>query len=94
VKFMFRGEELHVVVRPYANGGDRIDVEDAAGFPYCTLSVWLPTPPPLGRFWLKDWSENQAIVMGLINDGLLKIDGTVPPQRSGFVVINAAWLTA
>jgi hypothetical protein len=40
--------------------------------PHCRLSVELDEQAPHGWFWLKDWTENEAFVGFLIEQGALE----------------------
>jgi len=83
----------HYSMPPHAPVVELFDgVDDSE--PYARLSVNPPNPnatlPSPDHFWLKDWSENKAIVTALIAAGYLHIDTSVKPIPSGFVRIYAA----
>lgn len=82
--------KLTVVREKYAVGGsDRIELWCEDG-PYCVLSTNLPEYPlPEGEFWVKDWSENEAIADFMLRQGIIvPIDRAV--VQTGFVIVWSA----
>ena len=89
----FHGETLTMRVANYATGATAVILLDADGAPYATLSVALPESAdlPHGTFYLKDYSENEAIAKAAIDAGLIEPANPFlyPPVRSGFVTVSA-----
>ena len=84
---------LEVVPDGYGTGPrtTRVEVHDESG-PYSRLSVNLPDQPELpttDHFWLKDWSENADLAQAIIRSGHIVLDESIPPVRSGYVMVSA-----
>lgn len=80
-----------VVDRRCKLGGETLE----PGEEVCRLSVWFPETErlPAGCWFLKDYSENQAIVTQLVQKGILTTTGHEMAE-SGFVrmcVARLAW---
>lgn len=83
--------------------GALVTLVEANGAPYARLSVFVAqTLAEMPRayqwttdhFWLKDWSENEAVVAELIEKGYIEIDTSIEPIPSGHVEIKAACISA
>jgi hypothetical protein len=92
LKFSFYGEE--VVVTPdfgrYGNGRLAIMFDSDEGA-FGTLTVNCPNDHlDDGEVFIKDWSENEALVLALIDAGWIKYTGR--EVSSGFVYPKVATL--
>lgn len=84
MKFMFMGEEVFVKIKEYENGRKAVLIESAERFPLATLSVNLPNEKlGDGEFFVKTWSENEAIAAAAKASGLFFDTGRT--VQTGFV---------
>src|SRR5947209_8834344 len=82
---------ISFTLTPYSQGGTsvqawEIDDEDDFGSPYARISVFIDKTPtlPEGQFFLKDWSENQAIAQAMIAEGIIEsVQPYVSVQKYG-----------
>jgi len=87
MKLEINGEILSLVVSTYPNGGKAVALYTQDGCPYASISVNLPTTPslPSDVFYVKDWSENELLVIGLITKKYIKKVDDIPSVSSGFI---------
>ena len=87
MKVQAYGETLTVVTARYqASNGLAVQVVDATGCPFGTVSVNLPESKalPEGAFYVKHWAENEPLVDALISQGVIEpVDA--PVAASGFI---------
>lgn len=91
IKFEFYGEEVELIPSfgQYGNGRLAITFEDYnTGEPFGTATINLPEQHLNdGEFFIKDWSENEALAQALIKQGWIKSTGR--EVVSGFVIAKA-----
>ena len=85
--------DVHRATYGKADGPTAVLLTIEGGEPLATLSVNMYRPEcsrssadlPADCFYVKDWSENEAIAAEAIASGLFERRGDLPPARSGYV---------
>jgi hypothetical protein len=92
MKIELAGEfyEVKVLRDSYQGGVERVRLVLLTGAPFAEISCNCNRQPPAGCFWLKDWSENAAVVAQLIQAGMIEVTGFYVDQ--GRVVAKEARL--
>lgn len=91
-KYLKRSEYYLRFMGNFADGGAALELysTDAQREMRCTVSIGEPPKP--GHVWVKDWSENEGLLPGLIEAGVLHPTPT-RVARSGFVDVFEHKLT-
>jgi len=82
--------EVEFLRELYLGGLERVRLVLLSGEPFAEISCNCNRQPSAGCFWLKDWSENAAVVAQLIQAGMIEVTGFYVDQ--GRVVAKEARL--
>lgn len=83
--------EVYATTYLSASGPLAIMLQDSDGEPLATLSVNMPDSKnlPTNCFYMKDWSENEALAEEARESKLFKPRPDLPSSVSGFVMADA-----
>lgn len=88
MEFTFEGAKYRLERSRYFNDRLAVIVLDEGGKHVARLSVNFPDhpEPPEGVFYLKDWSENEALATFLLQEGYLELAVDCDPIACGHVM--------